>query len=191
MPQPVGIPGEYWDGLAVGMRVSLRAGDAPGRREVIGFVTALSADALTVVDRHGTEHAQARAGVEAIRQVGVALGRRPESTPRHLLDALADRAGASGSCWVARISTLLAGRTPPASVPAWGAWADLGGVRARFEGEWVTLPSAPLPTLVDAAWWATRMGARSVQVRVREDDRAVAGHLAGAGFTALDLTPPS
>lgn len=185
MPQSTGIHFESWDALAVGMRVSLRAGGASGRREVIGFVTALAPDALAVVDRHGTEHALARADVEAIRPIAVALGRRPESTPRDLLDALADRAEASGTCWVARISTLLDGRTPPASVPAWGAWADLGGVRARFEGEWVTLPSAPLPTLVDAAWWATRMGARSVQVRVREGDQATADALAAAGFTAL------
>lgn len=185
MPQPTGIPLESWDALAVGTRVSVRAAGEPGRREVIGFITARAPDALAVVDRHGTEHALARADVEAIRPIAVALGRRPEATPRDLLDALADRAGASGACWVARISALLAGRTPPASVPAWGAWADLDGVRARFEGEWVTLPSVPLPTLVDAAWWATRMGARSIQVRAHEEDQAAADALAAAGFTAL------
>ncbi len=185
MPQPTGIPTESWDALAVGMRVSLRAGGASGRREVIGFLTRLSSDALVLVDRHGTEHPLARAQIEAIRPVAVALGRRPEATPRDLLEALTDRAGASGSCWVARISTLLAGRTPPASVPAWGTWAEFDGVRARSEGEWVTLPLAPLPVLVDAAWWATRMGARSIQVRADSVDEASANALSASGFTAL------
>ena len=51
-----------------------------------------------------------------------------------------------------------------------------GGPRARFEGEWVTLPSAPEDVVVAAAWWATRMGARSVQVR---------GDSAPEGFTRV------
>ena len=57
-----------------------------------------------------------------------------------------------------------------------GALAEVDGVRARFEGEWVTLPTASDSTVVAAAWWATRMGARSVQVR---------GDAAPDGFTLL------
>lgn len=162
--------------LAVGERISLLFRADNGFQEAIGFVTALSDDVVGVVDRHGVDHGIERSAVEAIRRVGVAIGRRPESTPRDLLDALASRAEVEGDCWVGRISALLQGRTPPAEVPARGEWASFGGVRARFEGEWLTLPSAPLEVVVDAAWWATRMGARSVQVR---------GDSAPPGFTRL------
>ena len=150
--------------LAVGERVSLRVNDGAGRREVIGFVTRLSDASVSVVDRRGVEHALSREAVEAARRVGVALGRRPDATPRDLLDALAARAGASGTPWLGRISVVLEGRTPPASVPAWGEWAEVFGVRARFEGEWVTLPWSGADAVLAACWWATRMGARSVQV---------------------------
>ncbi|MFT3875782.1 MAG: hypothetical protein QM708_05090 [Propioniciclava sp.] len=167
------------------MRASLRVRTPGGRREVIGFLTSLSADQVGIVDRRGTEHLLATADVDAVRPVAVALGRRPESTPRDLLDALATRAGVRGACWVGRISTLLADRTPPASVPAWGEWAEFGGVRARFEGEWVTLPLAPVETIVEAAWWATRMGARSVQIRAEEADDPTTDDLTAAGFTRL------
>lgn len=169
--------------LRPGERVSLRHDDGSDRTEVIGFVTSLSDDRIGIVDRHGREHDLTRADLDAIRRVAVALGRRPEATPRDLLDALAARAGATGVCWVARISTLLEGRTPPAVVPAWGEWADLGGVRARFEGEWVTLTGAPTSEEIRAAaWWATRMGARSVQVRLPDGDQA---SLADLGFVRL------
>lgn len=168
--------------LRVGERISLRASGPDGRREVIGFVTALSDDRIEVVDRRGDLHELPRPTVDAARRVAVALGRRPDAAPRDLLDELAERAGVTGAPWVARISDLLAGRTPPASVPAWGEWAEFGGVRARFEGEWVTLPAAPLAAVTDAAWWATRMGARSVQVRLPQgaDTRV----WADAGFVA-------
>lgn len=162
--------------LAVGERVSLLVAGEQGPAEVLGFVTALDAHAVGVVDRRGLEHLVPRERVRAIRRVAVALGRRPESAPRDLLDGLADRAGASGDCWVGRISTLLEGRTPPVSVPPWGEWATFGDARARFEGEWVTLSSAPEDVVVAAAWWATRMGARSVQVR---------GDSAPEGFTRV------
>ncbi|MDO5535738.1 MAG: hypothetical protein Q4F65_13945 [Propionibacteriaceae bacterium] len=145
------------------MSLHVDAGD--GAREVIGFVTGVGSDTVGVVDRRGHEHVVGLADILAGRRVGVALGRRPEATPRDLLDALAARAGLTGDCWVGRISALLEGRTPPAEVPAWGEWAELDGVRARFEGEWVSLPAAPDDVVVAAAWWATRMGARSVQVR--------------------------
>lgn len=162
--------------LRVGERVSLRAATGDVRREVIGFVTDLTPARIDVVDRRGTTHRLDRPAVDAVRRVAVALGRRPEATPRELLDALAARAGVSGTPWVARISDLLAGRTPPSEVPAWGEWATVDGVAVRCEGEWVTLASAPLTTVVTAAWWGTRMGARSVQLR---------GDVAPAGFVAL------
>ena len=183
MPSPIDVVATLQPPLGVGERVSLRVVEPDAAREVIGFVTALSDDRLGVVDRRGTGHDLARSGVAAIRRVGVALGRRPEATPRALLDALAERAGVSGVVWVARVSSLLEGRTPPAAVPPWGERADIDGVAARHEGEWVTLPSASLDTIVAAAWWATRMGARSVQVRAAAE--ADAGHLAAAGFTRL------
>lgn len=169
--------------LAVGERVSLRVAEPSGRREVIGFVTALSDTACSVVDRRGATHHLPRTMVDAIRRVPVALGRNPASTPLDLLDALAARAGAEGTAWVARISDLLAGRTPPATVPPWGTEAEFDGVRARFEGEWVTLADGTLQTWVDAAWWATRMGARSIQVRT--SDLAIAAALEASGFTPL------
>ena len=183
MPSPNDVVDAMEPALSVGERVSLRVPAGGAAREVIGFVTALSVDRLGVVDRRGVEHDLARSDVDAIRRVDVALGRRPEATPRDLLDALAERAGVEGACWVGRISTLLAGRTPPASVPPWGEWADVDGVRARFEGEWVTLPTASEAAVVAAAWWATRMGARSVQVRT--DDPACAAALGRLGFSRL------
>ncbi|WP_342372079.1 hypothetical protein PCC79_13045 [Propioniciclava soli] len=169
--------------LRVGERVSLLVADEAGKREVMGFVTRLTEAAVAVVDRRGTEHAVARSDVGAARRVAVALGRNPVATPRSLLDDLAARAGVAGVPWVARISALLADRTPPAAVPAWGAAADFDGVAARFEGEWVTLGGGSPAIWVDAAWWATRMGARSIQVRT--SDPAVAAALASSGFTEL------
>lgn len=164
---------------AVGERVSLRLDG----RELIGFLTSLDADALGVVDRRGAGHSVRRSDVVAVRRVGVSLGRDPLATPRPLLDGLAARAGVSGTPWVCRLSALLADRTPPASVPSWGEWAEFSGVRARFEGEWVTLPAASVEACVAAGWWATRMGARSVQVRT--DDPAVSDALSAAGFRRL------
>lgn len=168
--------------LRVGERVSLRVAADDGVREVIGFVTALTPAQISLVDRRGTDHDLPRGAVVALRRVDVALGRRPDAAPRDLLDALASRAGVAGTPWVARISDLLAGRTPPAAVPARGEWATFDGVRARFEGEWVTLAAAPLSAVTDAAWWATRMGARSVQVRLPGGVDAAAW--ADAGFVA-------
>lgn len=168
--------------LAVGERLSVRVED-PAAREVIGFVTTLTDATLGIVDRRGAEHVLPREHVRAARRVAVSLGRRPESTPRDLLDALATRAGASGTPWVARLSALLADRTPPARVPAWGEVADVGGVPARFEGEWVTLAGGDEDAWVAAGWWATRMGARSIQVRT--DDPGIAAALDALGFTRL------
>lgn len=173
-------------GLRVGERVTLLVASEDCSRDVLGFVTALDDASLTVVDRRGTETTVARASVLAGKRMGVALGRDPRRTPPAELDAHAARAGAFGTPYVARISDLLAGLPFPAAVPARGEWAEPGGVRARCEGEWVTLASPPpAPSIVDAAraaaWWATRWGARSVQVRT--SDAAAAAALEAAGFT--------
>ena len=167
--------------LALGERISLRVVDAGAQREVIGFVTALSDATCSVVDRRGTVHDLPRTSIDAARRVAVSLGRNPASTPLRLLDALASHAGAVGDPWVARISDLLAGRTPPVDVPAWGEEAEFDGVRARFEGEWVTLTDGAPHIWVGAAWWATRMGARSIQVRTT--DPGIAAELTASGFT--------
>lgn len=131
---------------------------------MLGFVTAMTPTRIEVVDRHGVRRDLARDDVDAVRRVPVARGRRPTATPRAELDALAAASGAGGHPWVARISDVVAGTPPPAKVPAWGSSARFGGVAAVHAGEWVTLPQAPLGEVVAACWWATRMGARSVQV---------------------------
>ena len=176
MPAPEDVVAALVPALAVGERVSVLMAADEGLYEVLGFVTGVSEGSVSVVDRRGEDHLLDRSLVQGLRRVGVALGRRPDATPRDLLDALASRAGVAGDCWVGRISSLLEGRTPPADVPAWGEWATFSRVPARFEGEWVTLGSAPDDVVVAAAWWATRMGARSVQVR---------GESAPAGFVRL------
>lgn len=170
-------------GLRVGERVSLHVAGPDGGADVLGFVTGLDAAGLDVVDRRGATHRVARDAVRAGKKMAVALGRNPLKTPRDLLDALACRAAASGAVYVARISDLLAGLQPPAEVAPWGEWASFGGTRARFENEWVTLADASPDAARAAAWWATRMGARSVQVRT--DDPAVAAQLTAAGFAAV------
>jgi len=169
--------------LRPGERVSVRVGEGPDRREVLGYVTAVSAERVHLVDRRGRDHDLARADVSAARRVGVSLGRNPAAAPRALLDGLAARAGAVGTPWVARISDLLADRTPPAAVPPWGDEARFGGTTARAEGEWGTLGGGSADVWVDAAWWATRMGARSVQVRT--DDPELEPTLRALGFVRL------
>jgi hypothetical protein len=167
-------------GLRIGERVSLLASTDAGPTEALGFVTELDAATLAVVDRHGTTHRLPRSGLRAGKRMGVALGRNPLTTPRALLDTLAARAGASGTPYLTRISDLLAGLEPPATVPPWGPVAEFGGAVARCEGEWVTLPGVGPDAARAAAWWATRMGARSIQVRT--DDPALAARLTAAGF---------
>lgn len=134
-----------------GERVSLRVAG----RELIGFVE--SVEPLRILDRHGVVHDVQADAVEAGRRVGVALGRDPRRAPRALLDDLAGAAGMSGEVWVARISDVLAGRPFPASAPR------PEGV--HLDGEWVTLGCATPDAVVAACWWATRLNARSVQVR--------------------------
>lgn len=166
--------------LRMGERVSLLLSTGG---ESLGFVTETTPTTFTIVTPRGVERVIDRSEVVGGRRVGVALGRDPMKTPRDLLDALAARAAAPGEPWVCRISELLRGLTPPTEVPAWGEWASFGGHRARFEGEWVTMAEGTHDDWVAAAWWATRMGARSVQVRT--DDPSVAESLSRAGFRHL------
>lgn len=168
--------------LSAGERVSLRrrlSDDTLG--DLVGFVLTADTAAVTLLDRRGVEHRVARADVVAARIVGVARGRDPRRAPRDLLDALAAEAGVSGRVFVARISDLLAGRRPPATVPSErGCIAVEGGV-ARCQGEWVTAPAGA--DLIEVAWWATRQDARSMQVRT--DDTGALPRLSSAGFTEL------
>lgn len=175
-------PGPLLPPLRLGERVGVLFVDADGARtETLGFVTALSHGGLALVDRRGLIRELAWVDISSLRRVPIARGRRPDAAPRALLDALANRAGASGTPWVTRISDLLADRTPPTDVPAWGASASFGEVEARCEGEWVTLAGGTPDDWVAAAWWATRMGARSVQVRAASGDETPAA----SGFTKL------
>lgn len=168
--------------LRVGERVGVLFTDTDGARtETLGYLTSLDADALALIDRHGVERRLAWGDVAALRRVPVARGRRPAATPRAVLDDLATRTGASGAAWVVRISDLLAGSTPPRDVAPWGTTASFGGVPARCEGEWVTLGGGTLADWEAAAWWATRMGARSLQLRLPAGDNGPAA----AGFEPL------
>lgn len=147
--------------LRVGERVTLRL--AEPTRDLIGFVTALAP--LMIEDRHGRLHAIAPGTVQAMRRVGVSLGRDPRTASRQLLDDLAARAGLSGEPQLHRISDLLAGRTAPETVfTQRDEWAD-GPWRARVEGEWLTTNVTDPALLIALCWWATRQNARSVQVR--------------------------
>lgn len=177
----MGVPASGQALPVVGDRVSLHVVDATGARDVLGFVDAVDDERVEVLDRHGRGHAVRWSDVAAWRRIPVSRGRNPAATPRWLLDELAARAGAGGEPWVARISDVLAGQRPPAAFPAWGSEVQVGnGVRARFEGEWVTLADGDPDAWRAAAWWATRMGARSIQVRT--GDPAVAEALLAAGF---------
>ena len=172
--------GDNLSDLRIGERVSLLLSTGG---ESLGFVTATTPSTLRIITRRGVERVIERSDIAGGRRVGVALGRDPAKTPKDLLDALAERADVSGQPWVCRISSLLAGRTPPSEVPTWGEWASIGGVRARFEGAWVTLADGTPEVWVASAWWGTRMGARSVQVRT--DDPAVEEVLSSEGFQKL------
>jgi hypothetical protein len=199
--------------LHVGERVSVRAVEHGSPTDVIGFVTALTGDTLSIVDRRGVVHTLAWDAVSAGKRVPVSRGRDPLRTPPALLTQLvaaalggeasetdaADgpgsagphRAAPVGPVWVARIVDVLAGRPAPETVAPWGERASFGGVRARVEGEWVVAlgctPGEPgwLGPVVDACWWATRANARSVCLVVEDPSDAAAGALAGAGFARL------
>lgn len=181
---------QFLPGLRRGERVSIRAIEDGAPTDIIGFVTGITPDQLAIVDRRGATHVVPRSSVAAGKRVGAARGRDPFATPAALLDDLVGRAGASGTTWLMRLSALLDGRDAPADVPAPGEWASFGPdgrFRARFEGEWVVVvgpagASGWLDAVVDAGWWATRMGARSVCVVVEDADEAA---LESAGFGRL------
>ena len=139
-----------------------------GFRDVVGFVDAVDADSLTLMDRRGTAHRILRADIVAGHSVPVARGRDPLRTPLAELDALALRAGIAGRVLVSRLSDLLEDRPPPAAVAE--------RTDAVVEGEWV---STAAPSLA-VAWWAARRGARSMQVRT--DDATVISELIALGF---------
>lgn len=169
--------------LAVGERVTLVVGQGGDARDVIGFVTELDADAMAVVDARGREHRFARAAVQLGKRVGVSLGRNPLRASRASLDADAAAIGAAGEPYVARISDLLAGLPFPVAVPPRAETALFGDATARVSGEWLTLSDADPEQVRAAAWWATRMGARSVQVRLTRRERVEA--LLAVGFVRL------
>lgn len=179
--QPTDVWTRLIPGARIGERVSLRVTRSGASTEVIGFITALDDTTVTVVDRRGTHHPLSRTLVTGFRRVGVARGRAPASAPRALLDDLAARASAPGEPWVARLSDLLAQEEPPAEVPPWGTTTLIGRISVRVEGEWVTLAEGTPETWVAAGWWATRAGARSIQVRTRAPGIEMA--LSSCGFT--------
>ncbi len=141
-----------------------------GTRDVVGYV--LSADQLTmtVLDRHGTQHTIVRADIVAGHRVPVSRGRDPLRMPTDLLDAMAERTGIGGRRFVIRLFDLLDGLEPPATVAV--------PAIALVDGEWVTTDATE--SLVAVAWWATRSGARSMQVRT--DDPATIERLLTRGF---------
>ncbi len=150
---------------------------AGGTRDVVGYVLSADDRTLTVLDRRGVEHTIVQADIVAGHRVPVSRGRDPLRMPTDLLDAMAERTGVSGRRFVIRLFDLLQGREPPATVtpPA----------IATTDGEWVTAdPSEPLDQV---GWWATRSGARSMQVRT--DDPAVVERLLTGGFHELTSPP--
>lgn len=148
-----------------------------GTRDVVGYVLSADRTTITVLDRHGTEHAIAQADIVAGHRVPVSRGRDPLRMPVDLLDAMAERAGVRGRRFVIRLADLLDGQEPPAtvSVPA----------NALVDGEWVTTDASE--PLAAVGWWATRSGARSMQVRTSEP--AAAERLLAGGFREM-ATPP-
>lgn len=161
-----------------GVRVTVRfAVPEGGTRDVVGYVLAADELTLTVLDRRGAEHVIAQADIVAGHRVPVSRGRDPLRMPTDLLDAMAERTGIGGRRFVIRLAELLEGLEPPATVSV----PDI----ATTDGEWVTAdPSEPLELV---GWWATRSGARSMQVRT--DDPGAIERLLAAGFRELMPTP--
>ena len=158
-----------------GRRVSVRRVRDDGEiGDVIGFVRDASADGITIRDRHGQEIALTWDQVLAWRQVGVARGRDPRSTPLEELDALATEAGVQGRVFVGRLSDLLDAAEPPADIE----FGMPPPHPAAIDGEWVT--TGTTRDLLALAWWASHHDARSIQVRVI--DPADAETLRSAGM---------
>ena len=155
-------------GVRVTVRFTVPEG---GTRDVVGYVLAADDRAMTVLDRRGAKHTIALAAVVAGHQVPVSRGRDPLRMPADLLDAMAERTGVHGRRFVIRLFDLLDGLEPPPSVVVPAV--------ARTDGEWVT--ADPTEPLEQVAWWATRSGARSMQVRT--DDPAAIEALLARGFS--------
>lgn len=158
-----------------GVRVTVRFRVAEGgTKDVVGYVLRADQTTMTVLDRHGTEHTVALAGIVAGHRVPVSRGRDPMRMPTDLLDAMAERTGVSGRRFVIRLADLLAGQEPPPLV----ASPEI----ATIDGEWVTA-DADEP-LDEVGWWASRSGVRSMQVRT--GDAAKIESLLARGFRELD-----
>lgn len=158
-------------GVRVTVRFRIPEG---GTRDVVGYVLGSDAETMTVLDRRGAEHTISLADIVAGHRVPVSRGRDPLRMPSDLLDAMAERTGVSGRRFVIRLADLLAGLEPPALV----ASPEV----ATVDGEWVTAdPDEPLE---EVAWWASRSGARSMQVLT--DDPVTVDRLLARGFQERD-----
>ncbi len=157
-----------------GVRVTVRFRmPEKGTKDVVGFVLGSDAETMTVLDRKGAEHVIPLAAIVAGHEVPVSRGRDPRRMPTDLLDAMAERTGVSGRRFVIRLADLLQGSQPPALV----ASPEV----ATADGEWVT--ADPHEPLEEVAWWAARLGVRSMQVRTDDPDTIAA--LLARGFTEL------
>jgi hypothetical protein len=159
-----------------GRRVSLRRVRDDGEiGDVVGFVLTASEVELSIRDRRGEVHELAWGRVLAWRQVGVARGRDPLSTPLAELDAFAGAAGVTGRVFVVRLSDLL----DLSAAPPLGEYGSPTPRPAVLDGEWVT--TGVTDGLLPLAWWAAHHDARSMQVRTTDDEGAT--RLLGSGFT--------
>lgn len=172
------------DALLRGHRAALLLRTSGGAQtELLGYVTRVDNDFVEVEDVHGLRHLVPANEVAAARKLGVSLGRDPMRANPAELDRLAG-AQASHARLVVRIARLLDGREPPSQLPfePSGRTARLGALSVYVDGEWATVtgPSAEPAQLISLAWWATRRGARSLQVRCAD-----AGGLTTLGFLEL------
>lgn len=157
------------DALLPGHRVALlRRTPAGAQTELLGYVTRVDSDFVEVENVHGLRQLVPANEVAAARKLGVSLGRDPMRANPAELDRLAG-AHAVHARWVVRIARLLDGREPPSQLPfePTGTTARIAGSTVGVHGEWATITgtSAEAMELVQLAWWATRRGARSLQVR--------------------------
>lgn len=95
----------------MGERVSVRAVEHGSPTDVIGFVTALTGDTLSIVDRRGVVHTLAWDAVSAGKRVPVSRGRDPLRTPPALLTQLVAAALGRG------VRDGCCGRAPGAPAP--------------------------------------------------------------------------
>lgn len=140
--------------------------------ELVGWVQAVDAEGVQLLDRRGEEHHLSWEQITAWRSVGVPRGRDPLRTPTAELDQLGERAGVTGRKLVIRLSQLLDGREPLPSG---------SGAGVAVAGEWATISGTT--ELLPAAWWAARADARSLQVRTDDPDRVA--ELIGLGFVEV------